>query len=55
MAPEKISVRCCIAGGGPAGMMLGYLLARGGQSLGAGKARRFPARFSRRYILRRWK
>jgi 2-polyprenyl-6-methoxyphenol hydroxylase-like FAD-dependent oxidoreductase len=28
MAPEKISVRCCIAGGGPAGMMLGYLLAR---------------------------
>src|SRR6187401_2632749 len=30
MAPEKISVRCCIAGGGPAGMMLGYLLARSG-------------------------
>ncbi|HEY6368273.1 MAG TPA: FAD-dependent oxidoreductase [Candidatus Binatia bacterium] len=30
MAPEKISVRCCIAGGGPAGMMLGYLLARAG-------------------------
>jgi len=28
MAPETISVRCCIAGGGPAGMMLGYLLAR---------------------------
>jgi 2-polyprenyl-6-methoxyphenol hydroxylase-like FAD-dependent oxidoreductase len=25
-----MSVRCCIAGGGPAGMMLGYLLARGG-------------------------
>src|SRR5262245_44060782 len=24
------SVRCCIAGGGPAGMMLGYLLARAG-------------------------
>src|SRR6187397_3039198 len=23
-------VRCCIAGGGPAGMMLGYLLARAG-------------------------
>ena len=28
MAPENTSVRCCIAGGGPAGMMLGYLLAR---------------------------
>jgi 2-polyprenyl-6-methoxyphenol hydroxylase-like FAD-dependent oxidoreductase len=30
MAPETISVDCCIAGGGPAGMMLGYLLARAG-------------------------
>jgi 2-polyprenyl-6-methoxyphenol hydroxylase-like FAD-dependent oxidoreductase len=30
MASEKISVRCCVAGGGPAGMMLGYLLARAG-------------------------
>jgi 2-polyprenyl-6-methoxyphenol hydroxylase-like FAD-dependent oxidoreductase len=30
MASEKISARCCIAGGGPAGMMLGYLLARAG-------------------------
>ncbi len=30
MVPEKISVHCCIAGGGPAGMMLGYLLARAG-------------------------
>ena len=30
MAPENTSVRCCIAGGGPAGMMLGYLLARAG-------------------------
>jgi 2-polyprenyl-6-methoxyphenol hydroxylase-like FAD-dependent oxidoreductase len=30
MAPEAISVRCCIAGGGPAGMMLGYLMARAG-------------------------
>jgi 2-polyprenyl-6-methoxyphenol hydroxylase-like FAD-dependent oxidoreductase len=28
--PEKIFVHCCIAGGGPAGMMLGYLLARAG-------------------------
>jgi len=30
MASEKISVCCCVAGGGPAGMMLGYLLARAG-------------------------
>jgi 2-polyprenyl-6-methoxyphenol hydroxylase-like FAD-dependent oxidoreductase len=28
--PADISVRCCIAGGGPAGMMLGFLLARAG-------------------------
>src|ERR1051326_3798292 len=25
-----INTRCCVAGGGPAGMMLGFLLARGG-------------------------
>jgi 2-polyprenyl-6-methoxyphenol hydroxylase-like FAD-dependent oxidoreductase len=30
MASERISVRCCVAGGGPAGMMLAYLLARSG-------------------------
>ena len=30
MAEDKVSVRCCIAGGGPAGMMLGLLLARAG-------------------------
>src|SRR5882724_11060868 len=35
MTPEKnptteLQVRCCIAGGGPAGMMLGFLLARAG-------------------------
>jgi len=30
MTAAKISVRCCIAGGGPAGMMLGLLLARAG-------------------------
>ncbi|MGH7830269.1 MAG: FAD-dependent monooxygenase, partial [Candidatus Binatia bacterium] len=30
MAAHDISVRCCIAGGGPAGMMLGLLLARAG-------------------------
>ena len=27
---EAIETRCCIAGGGPAGLMLGYLLARAG-------------------------
>jgi len=27
---ESLTTRCCIAGGGPAGMMLGYLLARAG-------------------------
>jgi len=30
MRAETRSVRCCIAGGGPAGMMLGFLLARSG-------------------------
>ena len=30
MAADKLSVRCCVAGGGPAGMMLGLLLARAG-------------------------
>ena len=29
-ASETLAVRCCIAGGGPAGMMLGLLLARAG-------------------------
>ena len=27
---KKITTQCCVAGGGPAGMMLGYLLARAG-------------------------
>jgi 2-polyprenyl-6-methoxyphenol hydroxylase-like FAD-dependent oxidoreductase len=27
---EQLNTRCCIVGGGPAGMMLGYLLARAG-------------------------
>ena len=30
MAVDKVSVRCCVAGGGPAGIMLGLLLARAG-------------------------
>lgn len=29
-APRKLTTRCVVAGGGPAGMMLGYLLARAG-------------------------
>jgi len=33
MDASEISVRCCIAGGGPAGMMLGFLLARAGISV----------------------
>jgi 2-polyprenyl-6-methoxyphenol hydroxylase-like FAD-dependent oxidoreductase len=33
MGASEISVRCCIAGGGPAGMMLGFLLARAGISV----------------------
>src|SRR5271165_6463388 len=30
MADRTIDTTCCIVGGGPAGMMLGYLLARAG-------------------------
>jgi 2-polyprenyl-6-methoxyphenol hydroxylase-like FAD-dependent oxidoreductase len=30
MTERKVKTKCCIAGGGPAGMMLGYLLARAG-------------------------
>ena len=30
MAIDRISVQCCVVGGGPAGMMLGFLLARAG-------------------------
>ena len=30
MADSTIATQCCIAGGGPAGMMLGFLLARAG-------------------------
>src|SRR6266511_3787303 len=33
MASPTRAVRCCIAGGGPAGMMLGLLLARAGVSV----------------------
>jgi 2-polyprenyl-6-methoxyphenol hydroxylase-like FAD-dependent oxidoreductase len=32
-ASERIEVACCVAGGGPAGMMLGLLLARAGVSV----------------------
>jgi 2-polyprenyl-6-methoxyphenol hydroxylase-like FAD-dependent oxidoreductase len=30
MGTEKLETTCCVVGGGPAGMMLGYLLARAG-------------------------
>ncbi len=30
MAQDHLSTQCCVVGGGPAGMMLGYLLARAG-------------------------
>ena len=30
MVSARIKTTCCIAGGGPAGMMLGFLLARAG-------------------------
>ena len=30
MTARSIETTCCIVGGGPAGMMLGYLLARAG-------------------------
>jgi 2-polyprenyl-6-methoxyphenol hydroxylase-like FAD-dependent oxidoreductase len=30
MAAQSISTQCCVTGGGPAGMMLGFLLARAG-------------------------
>jgi 2-polyprenyl-6-methoxyphenol hydroxylase-like FAD-dependent oxidoreductase len=30
MADLSINTRCCVVGGGPAGMMLGFLLARAG-------------------------
>ena len=44
------TTRCCIAGGGPAGMMLGFLLARAGvRRRGAREARRLPARLPRRH------
>ena len=32
MGADTISVRCCIAGGGPVGMMLGLLLGRAGKT-----------------------
>ena len=44
------STQCCIVGGGPAGMMLGYLLARAGvRDRRAREARRLPARLPRRH------
>jgi 2-polyprenyl-6-methoxyphenol hydroxylase-like FAD-dependent oxidoreductase len=51
----KISTACVIAGGGPAGMMLGFLLARAGMNVTVLEKhkhfrgewlRQFPARFT---------
>ena len=50
MPTETIHTTCCIAGGGPAGMMLGFLLARAGDRCRrAGEARGLPARLPRRH------
>ena len=43
---ERIGASCCIAGGGPAGLLLRYLLARGGVRTAVLK---LPARLSRRH------
>jgi hypothetical protein len=48
--PDPINTRCCIAGGGPAGMMLGFLLARAGIDVVVSrKTHRLPARLSWRH------
>ena len=48
--PERLQASCCIAGGGPAGMMLGLLLARAGVDVRRPReARRLPARLPRRH------
>ncbi len=49
MEDSSITTTCCIAGGGPAGMMLGFLLARAGVDVvvlekHAGFLSRFPRR-----------
>ncbi len=45
MTPDakRNATRCCIVGGGPAGMMLGTLLARAGVATTVGKTRRLFA------------
>jgi NADPH-dependent 2,4-dienoyl-CoA reductase/sulfur reductase-like enzyme len=50
LLPEQAAVRCCIAGGGPAGMMLAYLLARAGvEVIVLEKHADFLGRFPRRH------
>jgi 2-polyprenyl-6-methoxyphenol hydroxylase-like FAD-dependent oxidoreductase len=34
MASDNLETTCCVVGGGPAGIMLGYLLARSGVRYG---------------------
>ena len=48
-SPQVINADCCIVGGGPAGLMLAYLLTRAGLRAVVIEARRFSARFSRRH------
>jgi hypothetical protein len=49
-AVPPLQTQCCIAGCGPAGAMLGFLLARRGDRCGrAGETWRLSARLSRRY------
>ena len=49
LLPEQVRTRCCIAGGGPAGMMLAYLLARAGVEVIVLEKHADPARFPRRH------
>ena len=49
---STIHTTCCVVGGGPAGMMLGYLLARSGiHATVAGKTRRLLPRLPRRHSI----
>ena len=55
MANSSITTQCCIAGGGPAGMMLGFLLARAGVHVWCWRSTPISSAISAatRFILRR--